>query len=81
MLVSLKTVLDIAETKQCAIPAFNVYNAETALGIIKAAEEANACVILQMYSRLFSNFEAEFMMPALVQAAHRSSVKIPESAR
>lgn len=76
MLVSLKTVLDIAETKQCAIPAFNVYNAETALGIIKAAEEANACVILQMYSRLFSNFEAEFMMPALVQAAHRSSVKI-----
>ncbi len=76
MLVSLKTVLDIAEEKKCAIPAFNVYNAETALGIIRAAEEANSCVILQMYSRLFTNFEAEFMMPALVAAARKSSVKI-----
>lgn len=76
MLVSLKTVLDIAEAKQCAIPAFNVYNAETALGILRAAEEANSCVILQMYSRLFSNSEAEFLMPALVAAARRASVKV-----
>ena len=76
MLVSLKTVLDIAEEKGCAIPAFNVYNAETALGVIRAAEEENACVILQMYSRLFSNFEAEFMMPALVAAARRARVRI-----
>ena len=76
MLVSLKTVLDIAEEKQCAIPAFNVYNSETALGILHAAEEANACVILQMYSRLFSNFEAEFLMPALVAAARKSPVKV-----
>ena len=63
MLVSLQTVLKIAEEKKCAIPAFNVYNAETALGAIFAAEEANSCVILQMYSRLFSNFEAGFMAP------------------
>ncbi len=76
MLVSLKTVLDIAEKKQCAIPAFNVYNSETALGIIRAAEEENACVILQMYSRLFSNEEAEFLMPSLVAAAQRSPVRI-----
>ena len=76
MLVSMKTVLDIAERKGCAIPAFNVYNSETALGAIRAAEEVNSCVILQMYSRLFSNFEAEFMMPALVAAAHRAKVKV-----
>ena len=56
MLTDMKTLLDIAEEKGCAIPAFNVYNAETALGAIFAAEEANSCVILQMYSRLFSNF-------------------------
>ena len=74
MLVRLNAVLDAAEKKQCAIPAFNVYNAETALGALKAAEEANSCVILQMYSRLFSNFEAEFMMPALVAAAQKSPV-------
>lgn len=76
MLVSLKTVLDIAEEKKCAVPAFNVYNAETALGALKAAEEARSVVILQMYSRLFSNFEAEFMAPAIVAAAEKSPVKV-----
>ena len=29
MLTDMKTLLDIAEKKGCAIPAFNVYNAET----------------------------------------------------
>jgi len=76
MLNDLNTVLEIAEKKQCAIPAFNVYNAETALGVLFAAEEANACVILQMYSRLFSNQEAEFLAPALVAAAHRSKTRV-----
>ncbi len=76
MLTSLKTVLDIAEQKQCAIPAFNVYNAETVMGAIKAAEESNSCMILQMYSRLFDNEEAEFMAPAMIAAAQKSSCKI-----
>lgn len=76
MLTNMKTLLAIAEERNCAIPAFNVYNGETALGIIRAAEEARACVILQMYSRLFMSEEAEFIAPAIVQAAHRSSVKL-----
>ena len=75
MLTDLNTVLKIAEEKRCAIPAFNVYNAETAMGVFAAAEEADACVILQMYSRLFSNSEAEFLAPSLVWAAHRAKVK------
>ena len=33
MLVSLKNVLGTAEKRGCAIPAFNVYNAETAMGV------------------------------------------------
>ena len=76
MLVSLQTVLKIAEEKKCAIPAFNVYNAETALGAIFAAEDANSCVILQMYSRLFSNFEAGFMAPSILEAARNAKVKV-----
>ena len=76
MLVSLQTVLKIAEEKKCAIPAFNVYNAETALGAIFAAEGANSCVILQMYSRLFSNFEAGFMAPSILEAARNAKVKV-----
>lgn len=76
MLTDMKTLLDIAEKKNCAIPAFNVYNAETAIGAIMAAEEANACVILQMYSRLFSNYEAQFIAPSLLAAINRSKVKM-----
>lgn len=76
MLTDMKTLLDIAEEKGCAIPAFNVYNAETALGAIFAAEEANSCVILQMYSRLFSNFEAQFMAPSILEAARNAKVKV-----
>ena len=76
MLTDMKTLLDIAEEKGCAIPAFNVYNAETALGAIFAAEEANSCVILQMYSRLFSNFEAQFMAPTILEAARKAKVKV-----
>ena len=76
MLTDMKTLLDIAEEKGCAIPAFNVYNAETALGAIFAAEEANSCVILHMYSRLFSNFEAQFMAPSILEAARNAKVKV-----
>lgn len=76
MLTDMKTLLAIAKEKGCAIPAFNVYNTETAVGVIMAAEEANACVILQMYSRLFSSYEAEFLSPSILAAIQRSKVKM-----
>ena len=76
MLTSMNELLNITEKRGCAIPAFNVYNAETALGVLFAAEEANACVILQMYSRLFSNYEAKFMIPSILQAARDAKVKV-----
>ena len=76
MLVNMKELLAVAERKGCAIPAFNVYNGETALAIFKAAEEADACVIVQMYSRLFMSEEAEFIAPSIVDAANRSKAKI-----
>ena len=76
MLVNMKELLAVAEKKGCAIPAFNVYNGETALGVFKAAEEADACIIVQMYSRLFMSEEAEFIAPSIVDAAHRSKAKI-----
>ena len=52
MLVTLKEILDISEKGGFAIPAFNVYNMETVVGVIEAAEEAKAPVILQVYPRL-----------------------------
>ena len=76
MLTDMKSLLEIAEKKNCAICAFNVYNAETTMGALAAAEEANSVVILQMYSRLFTNEEAEFMTPSILAAAQRSKVKV-----
>ena len=65
MLTGMKHLLSIAQKRGCAIPAFNVYNGETAMGIIRAAEESNACVILQVYSRLFMSQDAQFIAPAI----------------
>lgn len=76
MLVNMKELLAAAERKGCAIPAFNVYNGETALAMFKAAEEADACIIVQMYSRLFMSEEAEFIASSIVDAANRSKAKI-----
>ena len=76
MLTSMKEILEIAEKLGCAIPAFNVYNGETAMGIFNAADEASACIIVQIYSRLFMSEEAGFIAPSIVEAAHRSKCKI-----
>ena len=40
MLTDLNTALALAEQKGCAIPAFNVYNAETALGVLMQVWDA-----------------------------------------
>ena len=37
MRYTLKEILDLAEKGGFAVPAFNVYNAETAIGVMKAA--------------------------------------------
>ena len=52
MLVNLKQIIGMAEEGGYCIPAFNVYNIETVMGVIKAAEEAKAPVIIQVYPRL-----------------------------
>ena len=68
MRYDLGEILEIGEKRGCAIPAFNVYNLETMLGVMNAAEETGAPVIFQMYSRLFDNQEARYMAPAILQA-------------
>ena len=39
MLVNLKQIIDMAERGNFCVPAFNVYNLETVMGVLKAAEE------------------------------------------
>ena len=76
MLVNLKEILDIAEKGNFAIPAFNVYNMETVMGAIAAAEEEKAPVILQVYSRLFHNEEGYYLAPIVLAAAQKASVPV-----
>lgn len=68
MKYDLRSILEIGEKKGCAIPAFNVYNLETLLGVMNAAQETGAPVIFQMYSRLFDTQEARYMAPAIMEA-------------
>lgn len=76
MLVNLGEILDMAEKDGFAVPAFNVYNMETVMGIIAAAEEAKAPVIIQSYSRLFTNEEGYYVAPMVLAAAAKASVPI-----
>lgn len=76
MLVNLSEILEIAEKKGFAIPAFNVYNMETVMGIIRAAEETNAPVIIQSYSRLFASEEAFYVAPMVLAAAKKAKVPV-----
>lgn len=58
-------ILDIAEKGNFAIPAFNVYNLETLMGVVNAAQKTNAPIIIQMYSRLFDTDTGRFMAPVI----------------
>lgn len=76
MLVRLDQILSDAQKNNYAVPAFNVYNMETVMGVINAAEHNNAPVILQSYSRLFTNEEAYYLAPSALAAAHKAKVPV-----
>ncbi|MBQ3224837.1 MAG: class II fructose-bisphosphate aldolase [Oscillospiraceae bacterium] len=76
MLVNLKTVLNLAEKGGFAIPAFNVYNMETVIGVIHAAEKENAPIIMQVYPRLMKEETGYFLSPVIKAAAERASVPV-----
>ena len=76
MLVNLKTVLSLAEAGGCAIPAFNVYNMETVMGAVSAAEELRAPVILQVYPRLMKEEAGYYLSPVILAAAKKATVPV-----
>lgn len=76
MLVNLQTVIGMAEEGGYCIPAFNVYNTETIMGVVAAAEEAKAPVIIQIYPRLINEEVGFYLCPAVVAAARRATVPV-----
>ena len=76
MLVNLKTVLSLAEAGGFAVPAFNVYNMETVMGAVRAAEELRAPAILQVYPRLMKEETGYYLSPVILAAAKRATVPV-----
>ena len=76
MLVNLQTIIGMAEKGNYCIPAFNVYNTETVMGVIDAAEQEKAPVIIQVYPRLLNGEVGFYLCPAVVAAAQRASVPV-----
>ena len=76
MLVNLKYVLDLAEKGGFCIPAFNVYNMESAMGVIKAAEETRAPIIMQVYPRLMKEETGYYLSPVILAAAKAATVPV-----
>ena len=76
MLVNLKQIIAMAEEGGFCVPAFNVYNIESMMGVVKAAEEAKAPVILQVYPRLIKEEVGYYLAPAILAAAKKASVPV-----
>jgi len=74
MITGLKDILCMAQEENKAVPAFNVYNLETLMGVAQAAEETGSPVILQVYSRLFTQGSARFLAPAILEQIEALSV-------
>ena len=76
MLVNLQKIIGMAEEGNYCIPAFNVYNIETVMGVIAAAEEAKAPVIVQVYPRLINEEVGYYLCPVVIAAAQKASVPV-----
>lgn len=76
MLVTLQEIVGMAEKGNYCIPAFNFYNVETMMGIIEAAEELKAPVILQIYPRLVNEQVGFYVSPAALAAAQKAKVPV-----
>lgn len=69
-------ILECADKKGCAAGAFSVGNMEMVMGAVRAAEELNTPIILQIAEKRLDYSPIELMAPMMVAAAKNSSVDI-----
>lgn len=75
-LVTMKSLLERADAAGIAVGAFSVGNMEMVMGAVKAAEEMNTPVILQIAEKRMKNSPFELMAPMMVAAARNSKTDI-----
>ncbi|MCD7774296.1 MAG: class II aldolase [Clostridiales bacterium] len=75
-LVKMSSLLEYAESRKCAVGAFSVGNMEMVIGAVKAAEETETPIILQIAEKRMKQSPLELMAPMMVSAAENASVPI-----
>lgn len=75
-LVTMKTLLERAESEHRGVGAFSVGNMEMVKGAVKAAEELNTPIILQIAEVRLKYSPLALMGPMMVQAAKEANVDI-----
>ena len=76
MLVNMKNLLSDAEKGNYAVGSFSVANMEMVLGILKAAEELSAPVILQIAEVRLKQSPLELIGPLMVAAAKNAKTPV-----
>ena len=75
-LVTMKQLVDDAWENGTCIPAFNVGSLEMVRGALRAAEELDVPVIIQIAERLLKYSPLELIGPGMVQAARESRLPV-----
>ncbi len=75
-LVAMKDLLERAAEQKIAVGAFSVGNMEMILGAVKAAQEMNTPIILQIAEVRLPNSPLELIGPMMIAAAENASVDI-----
>ena len=76
MLVPMKALLERAEETGTAVGAFSVGNMEMVMGAVRAAEELQTPIILQIAEKRLKNSPLALMAPMMVSAAKQASVPV-----
>jgi len=74
MLVPFRALLEERRAKRAAAGAFTCYDVTTALGVVRAAEQRAAPVVLLVSEASFRAPESRLLVPALLAVAERADV-------
>ena len=75
-LVKMTEVLEWSEKNNCAAGAFSVGNMEMVIGAVRAAEEMNTPIILQIAEKRMQQSPIHLMAPMMVSAAKNAKVPV-----
>lgn len=75
-LVKMSKLLNAAKKKDVGCGSFSIYNMESLMGVVQAAEELQTPVILQLAEKRFSTAPLSLVGPMMISAAERSDLDI-----